>query len=71
MKKLTLKHAKELVVKIDKIKDDDEVAHEEEDKLRAWFIESCANGLYDEKESQEISKIVLSTKHIKFSRWCA
>ena len=70
-KKLTLEDAIELVAQIDKMKDDDEAAHSEEDDLRAWFIESCATGLYTKKEMIEVGKVVLSTKDLDFARWCA
>ena len=53
-KKLTLEEAKELVAHIEEIKYDDEAAHSEEDDLRAWFIESCATGLYTKKEMIEV-----------------
>ena len=70
-KKLTLEDAIKLVAQIDKMKDDDEAAHSEEDSLRAWFIESCAMGLYTKKEMIEVGKVVLSTKDLDFARWCA
>ena len=70
-KKLTLEDAIELVAQIDKMKGDDEAAHSEEDSLRAWFIESCATGLYTKKEMIEVGKVVLSTKDLDFARWCA
>ena len=69
--KLTLKDAQDLVAHIDKIKDDDEAAHSEEDSLREWFIECCATGLYTKKEMIEVGKVVLSTKDLDFARWCA
>jgi len=67
-KKLTLEEAKELIAHIDNIKDDDEAAHSEEYDLRAWFIKSCATGLYTKKEMIEVGKIVLSTKGLDFAR---
>lgn len=71
LSKLTKKDALDLVSKIDHMKDDDEVAHSEEDSLHWWFIECCAEGLYTKKEIIEIGKIVLSTKDLDFARWCA
>ncbi len=70
-KKLTLEEAKDLVALIEEMKYDNESAHSEEDDLRAWFIESCATGLYTKKEMIEVGKIVLSTKDLDFDRWCA
>ena len=71
LEKLTKEEALNLVANIDRIKHDDEAAHSEEDDLRAWFIECCANRLYTKKEMVEIGKIVQSTKNIRFARWCA
>lgn len=69
--KLTKEDAIELVAKIEQIKGDDEMAHSNEDDLRAWFIECCANGLYTKRQMIEIGTIVNSTKGIRFARWCA
>lgn len=69
--KLTEYLAAKYVDEIDRMKGDEETAHGEEDQLRGWFIESCANGLYTKEEAVQIGKIVLSTRDIDFARWCA
>ncbi len=71
MKKLTEKLAKAFIEQIDQSKLDNEAAHILESDLRSWFIQCCANGLYNEKEMVAIGAIVNSTKNIIFEGWYA
>ena len=69
--KLTLERAKELVTQIENDKDDPELAHGKEDYLHEFFIESCSQNLYTNKEIIKISKVILETRKIDFPRWYA
>lgn len=56
---------------IEKIKaeaDDDEAAHSKEDSLREYFISHLAERT---DEIGDLAKLVLSTKEIRFGRWCS
>ena len=62
---------KEVIAKIQEIKNisgDDEVAHAKEDILYKTFIEFVSKR---NDKLGEIARILLSTKDIDFSRWCA
>jgi hypothetical protein len=47
---------------------DDEVAHDDEDRLRADVLQAIVDGSPDYKA---LARIALSTRKIQFSRWCA
>ena len=66
---MTIEQITDYLRKIQKDKDDDEVAHSLEDELYFLFIESIANG--DISNLQEKAKLVLRTKELTFARWCA
>lgn len=71
MEKLTVELALKEVRDIYNMSNDDEAAHDREDGLRGWFIDSCAQGLYTKKEMIKLGKIVASTENIAFARWTA
>jgi hypothetical protein len=54
---------------IEHIKEDDEAAHHEEDRLRGEFIRYVAE--VGPPSLAEKARMVLSTNKINFSRWCA
>lgn len=71
MEKLTKQSAENLIEEIKLIAWDSETAHEREKYLYERFITSVSLNHYSLEESVEVSKIVLSSKYIEFSRWFA
>lgn len=65
----------EAIIRIEEIyniRHDDEVAHMKEDSLRNDFLIAISEGKYSSVENiKELSKIVLRSNNIDFSRWCA
>ena len=66
---MNLKEIKDIVQEIDKIKDDDEVAHYHEDLLQREFIKYVST--LDNYELAQKAKEVLKTRDIDFCRWYA
>lgn len=66
---MTLEEIKERINKINEYSYDDEMAHGIEDSLYQDFILFIANE--DLGSISEKAKLILTTKDIKFSRWCA
>ena len=58
-------------MELEKMKEDDEAAHNYEDALRKRVLEDIASGAYSAKECAAFAKETLRTKKVKFSRWCA
>lgn len=63
----TLDEVKFIVGGINKLKQDDEVAHSLEDELYRRVLFMIAN---NHPMSSELAKEVLKTGDIEFSRWC-
>lgn len=66
---MTNEEARQVVQRIEKSKNDDELAHFLEDELREAVLEVIAAANLG--EWSELAQIALSTKQIDFSRWCA
>ena len=66
---MNIEYIKSRVMDIDKSKDDDELAHALEDRLRNEYITYIAESGIE--EISEMAKEVLKTKDIDFARWCA
>lgn len=66
---MTLKHIKEVVSDIEKIREDDEEAHGKEDDLYRDFVKYIART--GTKEQKEKAKEILKTSNIEFARWYA
>ena len=64
---MTLEDIEKEVDKIRSIAWDSEVAHGEEDRLYANFVQHIAET--GDKNQQEMANAVLETKNFKFSRW--
>lgn len=67
--RLTVQTIAAAVEKIEAAKDDDEGAHEMEDRLRAEFIRHVAETAGG--ELAEMARAVMKTEEIRLCRWCA
>lgn len=65
---MTLEELQKKIDEIKQIRDDDEVAHSREDRLRHDVLEAVAEG---SPIAKELAELVLTTTGIHFSRWCA
>jgi hypothetical protein len=54
---------------IEKVKDDDEMAHSSEDSLHEEVLSAIANGTCE--NPAECARLALTSSLIEFSRWCA
>ena len=68
---MTREEAQAKVNYIRKIRHDDEAAHCEEDALRKSVLEAIANDTRAPDHIRELAAIALSTREIRFARWCA
>lgn len=67
---MTPTEARRRVAEIKAVAGDDEVAHSQEDKLRADVLRHIEAHSSD-SWARELCKIALSTSDIDFARWCA
>jgi hypothetical protein len=68
---VTLEEIQKRVEEIRAVADDDESAHVLEDRLRRDVLSAIAEGFYDDAGARQAAAAVLSTKEIRFARWCA
>ena len=68
---MNIQEIQEKVQHIRDIAGDDEMAHVEEDDLRAEFIRYVASSRHASAELREMANEVLKTEQIEFGRWCA
>jgi tellurite resistance protein len=66
---MTSKDVKARIAKIEKMRGDSEVAHSEEDSLRAAVLKAIADGTAE--DAREMARLALTTSEISFARWCA
>lgn len=66
---MTLDDVAKRVQNIRDARDDDEAAHEMEDKLRADLLTAIANGSCE--HPRECARAALAASEIDFARWCA
>ena len=68
---MTTEEINERLQKIEAMKDDDEMAHSEEDYLHQSFIAYVAELKEHLPELAAKAELVLKTREIDFARWCA
>lgn len=69
---MKLQEVKERIAKIEKCKDDDEMAHVYEDDLFYDFVEAVKDGKYKtRKQIIEVATELFKVRDIYFARWHA
>lgn len=69
---MDVKEVKQILLKIEEHRFDDEMAHYFEDKLFYDFVNAIKNGKYETKEEIiKVAKEVYKVRDINFSRWRA
>lgn len=62
-----LEHAMRELATIKAEADDDEVAHQREDDLRAWVLRWVA--VHAPDEIAAVARVAIQTAHVEFARW--
>ncbi|MHA2068116.1 MAG: hypothetical protein ACXABY_27460 [Candidatus Thorarchaeota archaeon] len=67
---MTVEEVRERIAKIASL-DDDEQMHIDEDRLYVAVLGFIAHGALTIEDAQQLAEEVLTTKQLKFRRWCA
>lgn len=68
---MNLEYIKQSLKDLEKISDDDEMAHSVEDSMYQDFVDFVSKGDFDKSELIKMSKELLKSQDIDFARWCA